>query len=106
MKKWSLGEFKWGWFVGDFEPTAYRTAAAEVAFVRHSKGQHWPAHIHMVATEINLLVSGRMMIQGETIEPGTVFLIEPGEIGDPQFLEDCEVVVVKVPSIPGDKQIV
>ena len=106
MRLSSLNEYKGGWFVGDFLPTAYRTPDAEVALVRHHKGQHWPAHTHQIATEINLLVSGRMRMCGEIIEAGTVFVIEPGEVADPIFLEDCQVVVVKLPSVPGDKYLV
>ena len=34
---------------------------------------------------------------------GDIFLIEPNEIADPRFLEDSEVVIVKVPSDINDK---
>ena len=44
-----------------------------------------------------------MFICGQCIEPGMIFVIEPSEIADPVFLEDCIVVVVKTPSVKGDK---
>jgi len=36
---------------------------------------------------------------------GDVFIIEPGKIVKPIFHTDCELIVVKVPSIPGDKYV-
>jgi hypothetical protein len=44
-----------------------------------------------------------MIIQQTKIVPGDIFVLEPYEIADPQFLEDCVVLCVKIPSIPGDK---
>ena len=37
------------------------------------------------------------------IEPGDIFVLEPKEIADPIFHEDCKIVCVKKPSIIGDK---
>ena len=56
--------------------------------------------------EYNYLISGRMIINNTEINAGTIFSFQRGEIADPVFLEDCIVVVVKVPSIPGDKTII
>jgi hypothetical protein len=106
MKISKLNDMDGGWFVGNFEPCAFKTEACEVSWKRHTKGEIWPVHYHAVATEINLLVRGRMHIQHVWFEPGDIFVIEPGEIADPVFVEDCELVVVKVPSVPGDKFIV
>jgi hypothetical protein len=94
-----------GWFLGQFSPTALRTPF-EVAMKLHPKGELWPAHYHLVATEINLLWRGRMRICGQELEAGAVFVIEPGEVAAPEFLEDCEVLVVKYPAAPNDKVVV
>jgi quercetin dioxygenase-like cupin family protein len=94
---------KGGWFIGDFEPSAYRTNNCEVCYKKHYKGEKWQTHVHKVATEVNYLVVGHMTIQDKDLKSGDVFVIEPNEIADPEFLEDCELVVVKVPSIIGDK---
>ena len=37
---------------------------------------------------------------------GDVFIIHPYEIADPLFLEDCKIMVIKTPSVPGDKYLV
>lgn len=103
MKRYKHSEFKGGWFIGDFEPSILKTSLFEVAVMSHRKGEKWPKHYHAEAEEFNLLLSGKMTICSETIEPGDIFVIEKLEVVDPVFLEDCRLVVIKVPSIPGDK---
>ena len=106
MKIFRSKEWKGGWFAGDFEPTAYGTKDFEVCLKRHPKGEQWPTHYHKIATEINYLIRGTMILRGEKFGPGDVFVLEPGEIADPTFLEDCEMVVIKTPSVLGDKYVV
>lgn len=94
------------WYVGAFSPTAFYSKKFEVAYVKHFKGQKWPKHIHKKAVEINLLVKGKMKILGQKLKKGQIFVIYPNEIADPIFLTNCEVVVIKTPSIIGDKYLV
>jgi len=47
-----------------------------------------------------------MKINDTLLVEGDLFLIEPYEISVPEFLTDCELIVVKTPSIKGDKYIV
>jgi quercetin dioxygenase-like cupin family protein len=103
MKTAKISDFTRGWFIGDFEPAVVRTPLFEVGILTHKKGESWPAHYHKVATEYNVLLDGRMQISGEILEAGAVFWFEPGEVADPEFLEDCRVCVVKKPSVVGDK---
>lgn len=95
-----------GWYVGDFEPTAYRTKDFEVSVMTHRKGESWPAHYHEKSTEINYLLEGNMTLQGRYMEAPTIFVLEPGEIADPTFHTDVKLVVIKTPSAPGDKVII
>ena len=44
-----------------------------------------------------------MTISGQELGDGDVFIFEPNDIADPIFHEDCTVLCVKVPSVPGDK---
>lgn len=98
-----LDRMKGGWFVGDFDPSVARTKDFEVGYKLHRKGEHWARHTHKVATEITVLLRGRMKLQGRELVSGDVFVIYPDEIADPEFLEDCEVIIVKFPSVIGDK---
>lgn len=103
MKTAKLNDMWRGWFIGNFEPSVLKTDQFEVAFLSHKKGEIWPKHYHAVATEYNLLVSGRMTICGTEMNSGDIFVLEPNEIADPVFHEDCLIVCVKTPSLPKDK---
>ncbi len=92
-----------GWFVGDFEPSVFKTCDVEVGYHRYTKGQEWPKHHHKVATEINYMIRGVMDLNGQRIIMGDIFVIPPGESVKPIYLENCEIIVVKIPSSPGDK---
>ena len=94
-----------GWFVGNFQPSAYRTGNCEVAVKHHRRHEPWPAHYHALATEITLLLKGRLYLNQQLIRPGTIVVVEPGEVVTPTFADACDVVVVKVPSLPGDKYV-
>ena len=106
MKIFKINDMKAGWFVGDFEPTAYKTKNFEVCFRTHPKGEIWDTHYHEKITEINLLAKGKMTLQGKELNTGDIFILEPFEIADPIFLEDCDILCVKYPGIKGDKVIV
>jgi quercetin dioxygenase-like cupin family protein len=97
---------KSGWFIGNFEPTAFRTNLMEVCYKMHPKGEQWDIHYHRYVTEITLLISGSMKLQGKLLSSGDIFILEPYEIADPEFIEDCSIVCIKCPGITGDKIII
>jgi quercetin dioxygenase-like cupin family protein len=103
MKVFSLNEMKGGWFMGDFEPTSFRTSGFEVGSKRYVKGDSEPEHIHRVATEVTLILTGRVRMNGREFAAGEIVLLEPGEAASFEALEDSVTVVVKSPSVPGDK---
>ena len=99
MKTYIYEDMKGGWFVGNFEPTCYNTELFEVSFKTHKKDENWDYHYHHTVTEINLLIRGKMILQDKELVSGDIFVLEPFEIADPKFLEDCEIVCVKTKSI-------
>lgn len=103
MKIFRSKKWKGGWFAGDFTPAAYRTTDFEVAYKVHRRGERWPRHYHKIATEINYMISGKIKLRGKIFGPGDIFILKPGEIADPVFLTTCEMIVVKTPSVKGDK---
>lgn len=105
MKILKLDDMVGHWFVGMFEPSAYQ-ANFEVCYKKHSKGEYWQEHYHKVATEINLLIKGKMRINGIEVNSGEIFIIEPYYVSFPEFLEDCELVIVKTVSSPKDKYLI
>lgn len=103
MKKYKVKDFTRGWLIGDFEPCIMRTKDFEVGILLHKKGEDWPKHYHKIADEHNVLISGKMEINGTHFEAGDIFTIEKGEVSKPTFHEDCMILVIKVPSVIGDK---
>lgn len=106
MDIYKLHTMKGGWFVGNFEPTAFKTEDFEAALLVHHGGENHHAHYHAKATEINLLLEGEMTIQEKRLYPGDIFILHPYEVADPIFHKDCKVMCIKLPSKPGDKYIV
>ena len=106
MKITKLKDYKDGWFVGDFEPTAFKTKEFEVCYKEHKAGEKWDTHYHKIGTEINVLIDGEMIIQNKRLVKGDVFVIYPFEVSDPKFITDCTVLIVKTPSEPNDKYII
>ena len=106
MKITKFSDYKGGWFIGNFDPTAFKTKDFEVCYKHHKKGEKWDTHYHMIGTEINLLIEGEMIIQNTRLEKGDVFIIYPYEVADPVFVTDCTVLIVKTPSVTNDKYVI
>lgn len=106
MKVYKMSDMIGGWFIGDFEPTAFKTENFEVCYKQHPKGEEWDTHYHKIATEINYIIRGEMMINDDLLKEGDIFILEPNEVSKPEFLTDCELIVVKTPSAKNDKYII
>lgn len=103
MKLYRLADMTKGWFVGDFAPTAYRTGDVEVAVKPYRAGDTEGRHLHKLATELTLILDGEVEMSGMHYKSGDIVLIEPGEATDFKAITDVTTVVVKVPSVKGDK---
>jgi hypothetical protein len=95
-----------GWFVGDFEPTAYRTSDVEVAIKHYAAGDSEERHVHKIAIELTAVVSGSVRMDGEELHAGDILTLSPGEPSDFLAITDATVVAVKLPAAPGDKYLV
>jgi len=95
-----------GWFVGDFEPSIYRTGEFEVAVQQFNAGDYEQKHIHKIATEITVIVSGQAEINGHNVSSGDIVTLQPGEAVDFRAVTDVTTTVVKVPGATNDKFIV
>lgn len=98
-----IDEMERGWFVGDFEPSVLRTNAAEVGVKCYKAGDKEGSHHHKSATEVTLIISGHARMNGVDLVEGDIVRLEPGEVADFQAMSDVTTVVVKVPSVKGDK---
>lgn len=107
MKITKLDDMVKGWFVGAFEPTLINTNDVEVAVKEYKCGDSEGLHYHKIATEITVLVGGKVKINNIVYTKGDMVVIEPNEATDFESLEDtirntiC--TVVKYPGASNDK---
>ena len=106
MKLYKLDDMVKGWFVGNFIPTAFSTELCEVSIKKYKKEDHEERHMHKVGTEITVVTRGRVLMNKKEYGEGDILVIEPMETTDFKALTDTETVVVKVPSVKGDKYII
>ena len=103
MKKMSLKSMKNGWFIGDFEPALIKTGDVEVAVKEYQAGDYESMHHHKIATEITVIITGRVLMNGNEYRKGDILVIMPGESTDFKVIEDCVTTVVKYPGASNDK---
>lgn len=106
MKVYNIKDMSHGWFMGDFEPAVYRNRGFEIGHHHHKAGTSPVRHRHNIIKEYNYMIKGRAIVSGIEMTTGAIFLYDPGDIADIQFLEDTDLIVIKVPSIPDDKELV
>ena len=76
-----------GWFVGDFDPVLLCTPEVEVAVQRYPAGSREAWHVHKVATEVTVIVSGRARMNGREFGAGEIVLIQPAPVTDSEALD-------------------
>ncbi len=103
MTKHRLEDFTRGWLIGDFEPNIIRTKDFELMVRYYKTGDKEARHVHKAADEVTVIVSGTFKMNGETLGPGDVVHLAPGEPADFECLEDGANAVIKTPSVMGDK---
>ncbi|WP_294378819.1 hypothetical protein [uncultured Clostridium sp.] len=100
-----LSDMTKGWFVGNFSPTIYSTNDVEVAVKSYKAGECEQAHYHKVATEITVIVSGRVRMNGIEYKEGDIIIMEPNDVTDFYAITDSVNTVVKIPGANNDKYV-
>lgn len=103
MKDAKLSDMKKGWFIGNFEPTLYKTNDVEVAIKSYSAGAYEKKHYHKIATEITVVTKGTIRMNGKEYVAGDIIIMEPNEATDFYAVTNAENVVVKLPGANNDK---
>lgn len=106
MRTAKLEDMVKGWFVGGFEPAAFSTEACEVGVKHYTAGDREAAHFHKVATEVTLILSGKVCMRDQVWSTGDIIVLEPGDITAFEALTDAVTVVVKLPGALDDKYVV
>lgn len=103
MRSAKLADMVKGWFVGSFSPSVLTTDACEVAVKHYRAGDAEAAHFHRVATEVTVVISGKIRMAGQEWCEGDIVVLQPGEVTDFEAITDCVNVVVKMPGALNDK---
>lgn len=103
MKCFKLKEMTGGWIVGNFEPAILQSREVEVAVKYYNKGDTETWHYHKIATEITVIVSGKVKMNDQLFLQGDAILIQPNEGTNFEVLEDTVTTVVKIPGTLNDK---
>lgn len=105
MKKENLKTFVKGWIVGNFDPSIIKTNDVEVAIKRYKKNDYESSHFHKIATEITVIVSGEVEMNGIKYSGDDIIIIEPNDRTDFRCLTDVVTVVIKYPGANNDKYV-
>lgn len=103
MKSAKLSDMTRGWFVGNFDPTIYRTNDVEVAVKTYKTGDYEEAHYHRIATEISVVVEGSVKMFDKIWRRGDIIVAEPNDVTSFEALTDTILTVVKLPGANNDK---
>ena len=103
MKIFKLKDMHSGWFIGNFQPSVFKTNDVEVAIKKYREGDYENAHYHKLATEYTVIVSGTVKMNNEIYSEGDVIVIEPYESTDFRAITDVITTVVKLPGANNDK---
>ena len=102
MKISNISQYNRGWFIGAFPNALLQTEEFEVGLISCPKGNH-PTHHHKIATEYNVIIEGRLCINGSILEKGDIYIVDPNESTKQDFLEDSLILCIKTPSVLNDK---
>jgi hypothetical protein len=106
INKHNMADFKLGWIVGNFQPSIIRSEHMEVGLKYFKTGDIEPRHMQIVATEITVVIDGKIRINGTNYEKNDVIVIGPGIPADFESLTSSTLLCIKSPSNPSDKVLV
>jgi mannose-6-phosphate isomerase-like protein (cupin superfamily) len=103
---YNLRDFQRGWIVGNFEPSIERIEACEVSIMHHKAGEETTPHFHTSSREINVVISGKLLVDKKPLVSNDIFTYNANEISNVEFLSDTVLCIIRIPSAPNDKIIV
>lgn len=99
-----ISKFKGGWYIGNFTPSLYINKNFEVCLKTHHKKEKIAVHYHKRATEINLVIKGRMFVNQKLLKKGDIFILKKKEIVHAKCISTtAQIIVIKFPSNSRDK---
>ena len=106
MEFYQLKDFTGGWFIGNFIPAIEERNDFEISVKYYKAGDVETKHLHKLAVEYTVITQGKVKMNDQIIEAGTIVKIDKNESTNFEVLEDTITVVVKTPSVKNDKYII
>jgi hypothetical protein len=103
LEKYNLEEMFKGWFIGNFEPSLFKTNDVEIGVKKYKKGEFENSHFHKIATEFTVVISGIVEMNDVQYFENDIVKIIPGISTNFKALTDVVTVVVKLPGANNDK---
>lgn len=103
MKLHKLTDMIRGWLVGAISPTVYYTDVCEIAIKKYVKNDFEAKHHHKIATEITVIIFGKVKMNGVEYGPDDIITIEPNESTNFLAMEDTVTCCIKIPGALNDK---
>jgi hypothetical protein len=103
VEKHKLEDMVKGWFIGNFEPSLFKTNDVEVGIKKYSAGDYENSHYHKIATEFTVIISGSVEMNGVQYFENEIIKINPGIKTNFKAITDVITVVVKMPGANNDK---
>lgn len=103
LEKYKLEDMIKGWFIGNFEPSLYKTNDVEVGIKKYSAGDYENSHYHKIVTEFTLIISGTVEMNGVQYFENEIIKIIPGVSTNFKAITDVITLVVKLPGANNDK---
>ena len=103
LEKSNLSDMTKGWFIGNFEPSLYKTNDVEVGVKYYKKGDHEDSHFHKIATEFTVIIDGSVEMSGQVFSKGDIIKVNPNVATDFKALTNVTTLVVKLPGANNDK---
>lgn len=103
LEKYNLEEMFKGWFIGNFEPSLFKTNDVEVGVKKYKRDEFENSHFHKIATEFTVVISGIVEMNGVQYGENDIIKILPGVSTNFKAITDVVTVVVKLPGANNDK---
>ncbi len=105
MKTYNLKNMIRGWFIGNFEPSLYKTNF-EVGVKRYKSGDKEKKHYHKLSKEFTVIIQGVVKMNGVVYKEDDIIQIDEFYETDFECIEDAVTVIVKTNSNHDDKYVV
>ena len=99
----NIKDFTKGWLVGNFSPCLFNNTDVEIGVKYYKKGDKDENHYHKIATEYTIVISGEVRMLNKIFTSGDIIIIEPNIENQFDCLQDACILVIKTPSVIGDK---